>query len=130
MWFHWSHILVKRDIIINRQNVIEVVFKNCATFTKYITKIDGTTIDDDKGLDLVLPIYNLISYSSNYSKTTPSLWFYPIDEFDADIVNNNNFKSFEYKTKLFGNTAADGANEFPRNAAIVVLLKYLNSFWK
>ena len=75
-------------------------------------------------------MYNLISYSSNYSKRTPSLWFYPIDEFDADIANNNNFKSFEYKTKLLGNTAADGANEFLRNAPIVVSLKYLTSFWR
>ena len=73
---------------------------------------------------------NLISYSSNYLKTTPSLWFYPTDEFDVDTANNNNFKSFEYKTKLLGNTAADGANEFLWNAAIVVPLKYLNSFWR
>ena len=47
---------------------------------------------------------NLIQYSSNYSKTTESLWFYVKDEatiFNADIVN---FKSFEYKAKLLGNS--------------------------
>ena len=33
-------------------------------------KIDGTTIDDDdEDLDLVMPMYNLIECSSNYSKT-------------------------------------------------------------
>ena len=28
----------------------------------------------------------------------------------ADIVNDNNFKSFEYKAKLLGNTDADEYN--------------------
>ena len=27
-------------------------------------------------LDLVIPMYNLIEYSSNYSETTGNLWFY------------------------------------------------------
>ena len=54
-------------------------------------------------------IYNLIEYSSNYSETTGSLWFYPKNEatnFDANISNTNNFKSFEYKAKLLENTVA------------------------
>ena len=58
-------------------------------------------------------MYNLIEYSSNYSETTGSLWFYSKDEatnFDDDIANNNNFKSFEYNAKLLGNTETDGAN--------------------
>ena len=38
-----------------------------------ITKIDETTIDDAKGLDLVRPMNNLLEYSSNYSDTTESL---------------------------------------------------------
>ena len=57
-------------------------------------------------------MYNLIEYSSNYSETTGSLWFYSKDEvtnFNADITNNNNFKSFEYKAKLLGNTVAQPA---------------------
>ena len=48
-------------------------------------------------------MYNLIEYSSNYSKTTGSSWFYSKDEaanFNADIGNDNNFKYFKYKTKL------------------------------
>ena len=57
-------------------------------------------------------MYNLTEYSSNYSEKAESLWFYSNDEtsnFDADIVNDNNFKSFKYKTKLLGNTAAQPA---------------------
>ena len=44
-----------------------------------------------------MPMYNLTEYSSNYSETTRSLWFYSKDKainFNADIVNINNFKSF------------------------------------
>ena len=41
---------------------------------------------------------NLIEYNSNYSETTGSLWFYSKDEainFNVDITNTNNFKSFK-----------------------------------
>ena len=54
-------------------------------------------------------MYNLIEYSSNYSETRGSLRFYSKDEvtnFNANIVNDGNFKSFKYKAKLWGNTAA------------------------
>ena len=47
----------------------KVAFQNCASFTKCITKIDEITIDDAKDLDLVMPMYNLIEYSSDYSET-------------------------------------------------------------
>ena len=76
-------------------------------------------------------MYNLIKCSSNCSETTWNLWFYFKDEannFHANIANNN-FKSFEYKAKLLGNTEADGANEILRISAIAVLLKYLSNFW-
>ena len=68
-------------------------------------------------------MYNLIGYSSNYSETTGSLWFYSKDEttnFNADIANDNNFKSFEYKAKLLGNTVANGGNGILRNATCAV----------
>ena len=42
-------------------------------------------------------MYNLIKYSSSYSKIAGSLWFYSKDK---AITNDNNFKSFEYKAKL------------------------------
>ena len=89
--------MVTGDINIIWHQEIQVAFKNCAPFTKCFTKIDETTIDDAENLELVMPTYNLIEYSSNYFETTGSLWFYPKDEatnFDADIANNTNFKSF------------------------------------
>ena len=74
-------------------------------FTKFITKIDGITIDDAKGLDLVMQIHNLIKYSSNCSETTGSLCFYAKDEAtDSSADTANNFKSVKYKANLLGNT--------------------------
>ena len=78
-----------------------------------------------------MPIYNLIEYSSNYSEATGSLWFYSKDEaanFNADIADDNNFKSFKYKTKLLGNTEADGNKGILKNTATAVPLKYLSKF--
>ena len=98
--------MVIDDIIIIGHQVIKVAFTNCAPVTIYITKHDGTTIDDAEDLDLVMLMHNLIEYSSNYSETTGSLWFYSKDEatnFDFDFANSN-FKSFEYKAKLLKNT--------------------------
>ena len=51
-----------------------VVFKNCAPFTKCISRINGTDIDNAQDIDIVMPMYNLIEYSDNYSKTSGSLW--------------------------------------------------------
>ena len=52
-----------------------------------------------------MPMYNLIEYRSKYFGTAGSLWFYSKDEatdFNTNIANDNNFKSFKYKTKLLG----------------------------
>ena len=129
-----AYILVRGDITIAGRNVaIKVAFKNSAPFTKCITKIDETTIDDAENLDLVMPMHNLIEHSSKYSETTESLWFYSRDEatnFNADIANDNNFKSLKYKTKLLESTEADGANGILKNTAIVAPLKYLSNFWR
>ena len=62
-----AYILVRGDITVIRHHVTQLVFKNCATFAKCISKINGTTIDDAEDLDLVMPMFNLIEYSSNYS---------------------------------------------------------------
>ena len=40
-----------------------------------IIKIDWAAIDDAEDLDLVMLIYILLKYSSNYSDTTDGLWF-------------------------------------------------------
>ena len=73
---HYSdaYILVRSDAITTEHsNPTLVAFKNYTPFTKPINKIDGTTIDDTEDLDLVMPMYDLIKYSSNYSDTKGSL---------------------------------------------------------
>ena len=82
--------IVKGNITVTAAPTTQVAFKNCAPFTKCITKIDGTAIDNAEYLDLVISMYNFIEYSSNYSETTRNLWFYS----NLDISNDNNFKSF------------------------------------
>ena len=62
-------------------------------------------------------MYNFLEYSSNYSDSTFMilwhLWFYSKDEatnFNTDNVNTNAFKSFQYKTKLLGNSCSAAPN--------------------
>ena len=53
-----------------------VAFKNCAPFTNCISETNNTQIDNYKDNDIIMPMYNLIEYSDNYSKTSGSLWQY------------------------------------------------------
>ena len=53
-----------------------LVFKTCAPFTKCISRKKSTEIDNVQDIDIVMPVYNLIEYSDNYSKTFGSLWHY------------------------------------------------------
>ena len=52
--FNDPYVLVKDTITVSADNSNLVAFKNCALFTKCISKIDGTTIDDAEDLDLVM----------------------------------------------------------------------------
>ena len=57
-----------------------VAFKNCASFTDWISEINNIQIDNAKDIDTVMPMYNLIEYSDNYRKISGSLWKYYRDE--------------------------------------------------
>ena len=78
-----AYILVKGNITVNNTAADgaaanntnkKVIFKNCAPFTNCISKINNTQIDNAEYIDIVMPMYNLIEYSDNYSKTSGSLW--------------------------------------------------------
>ena len=62
-----------------------------------------------KDLDLVIPMYILIEYSSNYLERTRNLWIDSKDWGTNFNANDKNFKSFKYKVKLLGNTVAQAA---------------------
>ena len=53
-------------------NGIEVVFKNCASFIDCISEKNNTQIVNVNDINVVMPIYDLIDYSNNYSKTSGS----------------------------------------------------------
>ena len=55
-----AYILAKGDIAITGHQAAEVAFKNFLPFTKDITKINETTIDNADDSNLVMPMYNLI----------------------------------------------------------------------
>ena len=84
-----------------------VVLKNNALFISCISKINGVLIENLKDLDVVAPLYCLLRYSKNYSKTSGSLWNYYRHELtdegpDSDGPNKIviNSKSFKYKIAI------------------------------
>ena len=58
-----------------------------------------------------IPIYNLIEQFKLFWHDSQLMGFYSKNEatnFNADIVDDDIFKSFKYKTKLLRNTEANG----------------------
>ena len=101
-----AYILVQETITVNNTAVApavanntnkKVIFKNCAPFTICISEINSTQVDNAKDIDIVMPMYNLIEYSDNYSKTSGSLWQYckdiPAVDDDNAIIRWNYLKS-------------------------------------
>ena len=96
-----------------------------------------------------MPIYNLLEYSKNYTKTIGSLYNYYRDELTNDDndnfanINVVNSEAIKYKNKITGNTynvdaGAQGYN-VNKNGMQEVLdmqeeldipLKYLGNFWR
>ena len=52
----------------------KVIIKNCAPFTKCISRINKAQIDDAHDIDVIMPMYNIIKHSDNFSKTSGILW--------------------------------------------------------
>ena len=128
----------------------QVILKNDASFISCISKINGVLVENAEVLDLVMPMYNLLEYSKNYSKTFASLWKYYRDELTDGTNDNNdpkknviNSKSFKYKTSITGSTynvprritGADGnpVNNYNydqnKRGKKAVPLKHLGKFW-
>ena len=72
-----AYILVKGNLTVNNtaadgaaaNNINKkVIFKNCARYTNCISKINNTQIDNAGYIVIVMPMYNVIEYSDNYSK--------------------------------------------------------------
>ena len=94
-------------------NNIQVVFKNCALFINCITKLNNTQLDDSKDIDVVMPMYNLIEFTCNYSKTSGSLWQYYRDKRALTDIGTldvflDNSALFKFKQKITGSSENDG----------------------
>ena len=138
-----AYILVKGNITVNNtagagaaaNNINKkVIFKNCAPFTNCISEIYNTQIDNTEYIDVVMPMYNLIEYTNNYSKTSGCLWQYykdmPAVNNNGNIVDftsTNTTDSFKFEIKITGQTNDDGEIN---GVEIMVPLKYLSNFWR
>ena len=101
-----------------------VTFKNCAPFTNCISRINNTDIDNAHDIHIVMPMYNLIEHSDNYSKTSGSLWQYYKDDLNDNLANSESFKS---KAKITGKTSN---NRNTKDVEIIVPLNNLSNFWR
>ena len=113
-----AYILLKGNVSVNNAGAADaeanntnkkVILKSCAPFTDCLSKINNTQVDNAKDSDLIMPMYNLIGYIDNYSKTFGNLWQYCIDipaiNNDGNIVDFNGANAtdsfnFKLKTKL------------------------------
>ena len=74
-----------------------------------------------------MPIYNIIEYRDNYSKTSGSLWQYFRGEpalTDAGTIANFPSTLFKFKEIIVGKTGNDGT----KDVEIMAPLKYLSIF--
>ena len=74
-------------------------------------EINNTQVDNAKDIDIVMPMYYLIEYGNDYSKTSGNLWEYykdlPAVNNNGDIVEFNGTNvtdSFNFKAKITGQT--------------------------
>ena len=78
-----TYILVKGTITFNNTATAnaeanntnkKIIFKHCAIFTRCIIEVNNTQVDNAQDIEIVMPMYNLLEYSDNYSKTSGSFW--------------------------------------------------------
>ena len=85
-------------------------------------KIDGKPIDDDQYLDLAMPMYHLMEYSSNYPGKMKQLILMQI----LLILVMLNLSSI---SNTVAQDAPNEGNRILKNAAIALPLKYLEITW-
>ena len=135
-----AYILVKGNITVNNTLAADsdanntnkkVILKCCAPFTNFISEIINTQVDNAKDIDVVMPVYNSIEYSDDYSKTFARLQQYckdtPAVNDNGNIVEFNGANatdSYNFKAKIKGQTDENGRIN---NVEIMVPLNY---FWR
>ena len=80
--FNNAYIVVKGIVTVNADERDrdemnrQVILKNNAPFISCISKINGVLVENVEDLAIVMPMYNFLEYSKNYSNTSASLWNY------------------------------------------------------
>ena len=132
-----TYILVTGNIAVKRRNaannvdialgaITQVVFKNCASFEKCSTEIDGTLVDKVNFINIAMAMFSLIEYIGNYSDISGSLWSFKRElTNNEDMTNDDNPPLFKYKVSNIGNTENNGTKN---GVKIAVPLKYLSYF--
>ena len=92
-------------------------------FTECISEINNTQVDNEKDLEVAVPMHNLIEYSNIYVETSGSLWQYGKNDPNDNITYS---ESFKFKSSFTN----DSGNVSTENAEIAVQLKYLSNFWR
>ena len=139
MLLQWRiYIVVKRNIAVNNTAAVgatanntnkKVIFKNCGPITDCISETNNTQIDNAKYIDIVMPMYNLIEYSNNFSKHVEAcgnivkiyqLWMLMTILLSLMVL------------MLLIHLILDQTDNTGRidNAEIMVALKNLNNFWR
>ena len=99
-----TYILVTGNITVTGGDAnTRVAFKNCALFTKSITHINDEHVDNADNLDIIMPMYNLIEYSDNYSDASRSLWQFKRDGMETLLILLQLIHRFSNTNQVFLN---------------------------
>ena len=99
--FSDAYIVVKGTITVANSNNDaydkRLALKNDAPFTSCISKINNALIHNAENLHVVMPLYNFLEYSKNYSKATGRFWNYYRDETNSGVDGENNNIKYSIK---------------------------------
>ena len=104
-----AYILVTKDMkIADIAADTNVIFKNCASFTRFTTHQNDEQVETCENLDVIIPMYNLIEYSDNYADSSGSLYQSkrdksPTNDGNPLNVSLDNSTSFKYKASSSSN---------------------------
>ena len=106
-YYNDAYVLVIENITVIAVSATQVAFKDCAPFSKSITKTAMMKKQwNNNGWCLKFRFSHVNVQCVCYSETRGSLWIYPKDKatnFNNNIANTDNFKFLKYRAKLLEN---------------------------
>ena len=126
-----AYILVTGNkTVVGGDDNTKVAFKNCAPFTKCKTRINDELLEESDNLHIIMPVYNLLEYSDNYSDSVGSLYQFKRDEPPSNNANiTENTPSFKYKSDILDDLVADGDNRILKKCKNSSTVKIYKQFF-